>query len=470
MRQKIGHFLMYVIAALFLGYHLMPVFTWAQSQISRSYSKDAKKQAIVDNATCTSRDSTYLTLTGASPLDTLYREIPYARPESRALNGVNLITNPSFASGKDGWETNGFGENSVTFSLTDGYDGTSAARVVMRDRKSGDGKWLSQAISVRPAEYVVVEHWFRSDTYTDVIADVTQADGEHIYIQLGKGEPTNNQWRKLRYEMVVPPNAQSLSIGHALTENGTLDVDAWKLVKSDASPLKRGLVSMTFDDGWESIYTNGLPLFRKYNVKTTQFVVSDVIGDGAYLKPDQLRQFEREGHDIGSHSALHEDLSVIGVENVRTSLATSRAVLNEYYGMSAFDFAAPYGRTNVQSQALIRDCYRSHRGTDTGYNSALLDRYNLKVFNVELTTKPEEIASAIRFARDNKLWLILVYHEVGDESGSSYAANTKDLERTLQILQEESVPVVTISQGLQETLPQVEAQEATSPNSVVFQR
>jgi hypothetical protein len=75
--------------------------------------------------------------------------------------------------------------------------------------------------------------------------------------------------------------------------------------------------------------------------------------------------------------------------------------------------------------------------------------------NIEVNTKPEEVATAVRFARDHKLWLILVYHEIDSRSESSYAASLGDLEKQLQIIKEEQVPVVTISQGLAETLPQL---------------
>ena len=63
----------------------------------------------------------------------------------------------------------------------------------------------------------------------------------------------------------------------------------------------------------------------------------------------------------------------------------------------------------------------------------------------------------MRFARDHKLWVIFVYHEVSDNNASDYTANLKDLEKTLQILKEEQVPVVTYQQGLSETVPQQEA-------------
>lgn len=458
MKRTLGQIFMYVVAAIFLGYHLMPVFSFARGQVAQLLTSDKKQQEIVDNAICTPSDSQYLVLTEASPLQPLYREISYVDPATQPLEGENLITDPSFATRGVSWQKNTFGENNAQFEIVGGYDDAYAARIIMWNRKSGDGKWLSNAVAVKPAERVIVEHRYKSDTYSDVIADITQSDGGHVYIQLGKGEPTNGKWLKLRYEIVIPIHAEQIAVGHALTENGTLDVDNWRLVKTELPQLERGLVSLTFDDGWESIYTNGLPLFSKYNVKTTQYVVSGVIGDKAYLKPDQLKKFVEAGHDIGSHSAQHEDLSTIGEDGVRSSLASSRDVLNDYYGMSVFDFAAPYGRTNAQSEALIKSCYRSHRGTDTGYNTAQFDRYNLKVMNVELTTKPEEIAAAVRFAKENKLWLILVYHEVSDQSESAYAANLKDLERTLQILNEEQIPVVTISEGLRETMPQVEAQ------------
>lgn len=95
------------------------------------------------------------------------------------------------------------------------------------------------------------------------------------------------------------------------------------------------------------------------------------------------------------------------------------------------------------------------RGTETGFNTAEYDRYDLKVMNIELTTKPEEVATAVRFARDHKLWLVLVYHEVDSKSESAYAANLADLEKHIKTIKDEQVQVVTMAEGLAETLPQL---------------
>jgi len=457
-RHSFGQIIMYLVALIFLGYHLLPVFSVLLAQINTPTKQRAARQAIADNATCQPSDATYPVLTYGNPMtESLYRNVPYTDPASQSLVGENLLPNPSFQTLADGWSQNSFGDNGTSFSLVPGHDGSPAARVQMSRQKSGEAKWVSAAVDAAPGQYFQLSHWYRSDSYTDILLDVTQQDGNHNYILLGHGEPTGGQWKRLQYDFVAPAFTSKIQVTHTLVDNGMLDTDNWKLVSQQLPRLQRGLVTLTFDDGWKSIYTNGLPLFDKYDVKTSQFIVSDVLGDKAYMNAQQVQAFASRGHEIASHTRLHEDLSRSDSRRILNTLAGSRAVLSQSYGWQVRNFASPYGSVNNLSDSLIKQCYQSHRGTDTGFNTASYDRYNLKVFNVSLTTKPEEISTAVRFARDHKLWVIFVYHEVSDNNASDYTANLKDLEKTLQILKEEQVPVVTYQQGLSETVPQQEA-------------
>src|SRR3954465_6555116 len=43
------------------------------------------------------------------------------------------------------------------------------------------------------------------------------------------------------------------------------------------------IVSVTFDDGWESVYTVAMPLLQKYGIHTTQYILSGTEKYPAYM-------------------------------------------------------------------------------------------------------------------------------------------------------------------------------------------
>lgn len=75
---------------------------------------------------------------------------------------------------------------------------------------------------------------------------------------------------------------------------------------------------LTFDDGFESVYTNALPILRKYNMKailfiTTDFIDSKISFDRFFMykyfpRPltwDQIKTMYSDGFEVGSHSLTH---------------------------------------------------------------------------------------------------------------------------------------------------------------------
>ena len=52
------------------------------------------------------------------------------------------------------------------------------------------------------------------------------------------------------------------------------------------------------------------------------------------------------------------------------------------------------------------------RSSDSGYNDKASDKYALRIFSVENTTTIAQIKAAIDYAKANKVWLVLLVHEV----------------------------------------------------------
>ena len=68
---------------------------------------------------------------------------------------------------------------------------------------------------------------------------------------------------------------------------------------------------INFDDGYSSIYTLGKPILDKYNIKTTQYVVCGVVGDGDYMNWNMVHSMQADGQDVQAHTMNHVHSNVL---------------------------------------------------------------------------------------------------------------------------------------------------------------
>jgi peptidoglycan/xylan/chitin deacetylase (PgdA/CDA1 family) len=69
------------------------------------------------------------------------------------------------------------------------------------------------------------------------------------------------------------------------------------------------VVVLTFDDAYKSQYTNAKPILDKYGYKATFYIVCNYVENNGRLKWEDITSLYKEGHDIGSHTMNHADLS-----------------------------------------------------------------------------------------------------------------------------------------------------------------
>jgi len=123
----------------------------------------------------------------------------------------------------------------------------------------------------------------------------------------------------------------------------------------------RGFVAVTFDDGFQSILENALPILREKKIPATLFVPTDSLGtrpgwitnerhrDAAerLLTSDELRFVQQTGGLIGSHSVTHRPLTELSRAEALAELTESRQVLEKILGRNVDSFALPYGAGNA---------------------------------------------------------------------------------------------------------------------------
>jgi peptidoglycan/xylan/chitin deacetylase (PgdA/CDA1 family) len=212
-----------------------------------------------------------------------------------------------------------------------------------------------------------------------------------------------------------------------------------------------GIISVEFDDGWKSAYTNGLPILNKYNIKTTQAVISQVNNNNpAYITDSEIRNYSNQGHQIASHSVIHPSLPSLTDSQMRAELLNSRNRLQEIIGKRVPYFVAPYCEFGSREINVARDYYQVARNCFTGSDNtpSSINISNLDSKIVEQSTSISTINSWIDNAKRNNSLLILVYHKVGPGTNDAYSVTPQTLDSHMSIVSKSGLKIQTTMDAL----------------------
>lgn len=157
--------------------------------------------------------------------------------------------------------------------------------------------------------------------------------------------------------------------------------------------------AITFDDAYASVATLASPILEDLQMKATVYVVTGHIGGTnawdeahgevteALMTEDQLRSWQKAGHEIGSHSQTHPRLATLSAEAVSLEAYASLAVIRDRFQVSAPTFCYPYGSENEAVREAIRDAgYLAACATTKGAWTPATDRYQIPRINCRKDT------------------------------------------------------------------------------------
>lgn len=121
-------------------------------------------------------------------------------------------------------------------------------------------------------------------------------------------------------------------------------------------------VSITFDDGYEDVFTEAYPILKKYGIKACVFInnVPDDNGDFGYLDGKkllnlkQIRMLKRAGWDIGYHTKTHPDLSKLSEKDLNVEITESKKKVERSLGFRLDYFAYPHGEFNKSVLQIVQ--------------------------------------------------------------------------------------------------------------------
>jgi peptidoglycan/xylan/chitin deacetylase (PgdA/CDA1 family) len=135
-------------------------------------------------------------------------------------------------------------------------------------------------------------------------------------------------------------------------------------------------VVVTFDDGFRNQLVNATPLLAEHGFRACFFLVTGLVsappgevericrerlhlpGPVEPLTWEDVAALAEAGHEIGSHTQTHPDLSALGRAELDEELAGSRAALERAVGPVAH-LSAPYGDAHRFSPAVSEAARRA---------------------------------------------------------------------------------------------------------------
>ncbi len=138
-----------------------------------------------------------------------------------------------------------------------------------------------------------------------------------------------------------------------LAARGLRGVGIGALVRAHALGRARGLVGLSFDDGYRDFAEQVAPVLAEYDFTATVYVVAGKLGghndwdcEGprkALMSSRQVQEVAAAGLEIGSHGLTHRRLAGLGRRDLAAQIVDSRAALEDVTGAEVEGFCYPYG-------------------------------------------------------------------------------------------------------------------------------
>lgn len=186
-------------------------------------------------------------------------------------------------------------------------------------------------------------------------------------------------------------------------------------------------VSFTWDDSNPNHYKVIAPIFDKYNLKASFFPICNTIKTAFYL--EGYKQIASKGHEIGSHTFSHKDLTTLSMNQVETELLKSKQIIHDSLNVNALSFVHPFNKYNDSINAQVLKYYGFSR------YASVVSRDNREIITLMSSFEKSKGVKYISNFKNQEKWLILAGHSA---DGSGYEpVNSNELDLYLSELKKE---------------------------------
>jgi peptidoglycan/xylan/chitin deacetylase (PgdA/CDA1 family) len=160
---------------------------------------------------------------------------------------------------------------------------------------------------------------------------------------------------------------------------------------------------ITFDDGYENVLKNALPVLQRYRFTSTNYVVPRLAGKSnlwdeknkipqvPLMTTRQMQEWIDAGQEVGSHTLTHANLKEASGDQIYAEVVNSKLelenIVKQKNGIQHFCY--PYGATSIEAVNAAKSAgYQSATTTERGrvLNTAGIDNFLLPRVLVSRTT------------------------------------------------------------------------------------
>ena len=137
-------------------------------------------------------------------------------------------------------------------------------------------------------------------------------------------------------------------------------------------------IVLTFDDGYADNYSTMLPILEAHKMTAVVYVITNEVGKKNYMSLEQLKDMQRRGIEIGSHTADHLALTKMTPDEQLYQIRDSKRFL-EWSGLATiYSLSYPNGAFNDGIIELLkREEYLTAVTGDAGLNTLETNPYKL---------------------------------------------------------------------------------------------
>ena len=195
-----------------------------------------------------------------------------------------------------------------------------------------------------------------------------------------------------------------------------------------------GMVSIVFDDGWESTYSRARPILDKHGLRGSAAIIRDIVGTANYMSLAQLRMLQDiSGWDIVAHA------DTVANHNIGYGNLADPVVEGEMKGIKRWlldngfkrrdVFIWPLGSFTASQMLIARRLFSVIRGTTGGAGGPSGpqetfppgDNGRLRTWTIGHTATKADVEGALGQAATHRSWLLLAFHNIvasGAKSGT----------------------------------------------------
>ena len=182
----------------------------------------------------------------------------------------------------------------------------------------------------------------------------------------------------------VPPADFAVQLDYLQAEGyTTITLQDFMRVVHGKGELPSKPIVLTFDDGYADNYHTMLPILEAHNMTAVVYVITNELGKKNYLKLDELKDMQRRGIEIGSHTADHLPLTSLDKDFQQRQIRESKIFL-EWSGLATiYSLSYPNGEFNSELEEILREEeYLTAVTGEAGLNTLSTNPYELYRVNI----------------------------------------------------------------------------------------